>query len=178
MIRTRPRNEALPEAVASYELPRLTGDDVTSRAAHAEGRLLRVRHALVDRSQHVGRIVSLKIPTRTRVESSGHPIRKRPGPSGRGIEPGVLQDLPDGRGCQGMAESDQLTLNSSVAPTGFSRACGARGRGSPVRWVVGLVVGAGRSSGGRRAGGARAAGFGVRTGAPGAAGSTAVCTVR
>jgi hypothetical protein len=43
----------------------------------------------------------------------------RPGPSGRGIEPDVFQDLPDSRGCHGMAESDQLALDPSVAPAGI-----------------------------------------------------------
>ena len=43
----------------------------------------------------------------------------RPGPSWRGIESGVLEDLPDGRGGHGMAESDQLPLNPSVAPPGI-----------------------------------------------------------
>jgi hypothetical protein len=30
-----------------------------------------------------------------------------------------FQDCPEGRGGHGMAESDQLTLNPSVAPTGI-----------------------------------------------------------
>src|SRR4051812_30153642 len=43
-------------------------------------------------------------------------------------------------------------LESFGSPSGDSRGpCGARGPGSAVRWVVGLVVGAGRSSGGSRA---------------------------
>jgi hypothetical protein len=67
----------------------------------------------------------------------------RPGPSGRGIEPRFLQDLPDGRGCHGMAESDQLALDPSVAPTGIlaghlqhevpDRRCGGWSAWSSVR---------------------------------------------
>ena len=43
----------------------------------------------------------------------------RTGPSGRGIEPRFLQDLPDSRGGHGMAESDQLALDPSAAPAGI-----------------------------------------------------------
>ena len=35
----------------------------------------------------------------------------RVGSSGRGTEPGALEDVPDGRGGHGMAESDQLALD-------------------------------------------------------------------
>ena len=102
----------------------------------------------------------------------------RTGPSGRGIEARVFQDLPDGRGGNGMAEADQLVLNSSVAPAGIltghpqhegpDRRCGG--------W--GLVVGAGRSSGGRRAGRASAAAFGATPAVAGAVGQAAACSVR
>jgi hypothetical protein len=57
------------------------------------------------------------------------------------------------------------------SPIGDSRGpSAAPGPGSAVRWVVGRVVGAGRSSGGRRAGRASAAAFGARPDASGAAG--------
>jgi len=36
--------------------------------------------------------------------------------SGCGIESGILQDLPDSRGCHAMAESDQLAVDPPVAP--------------------------------------------------------------
>jgi hypothetical protein len=67
----------------------------------------------------------------------------RPGPAGRGIESRVLEDLPDGRGCHGMAESDQLALDPSVAPAGIlaghlqhevaDRRCGGWSAWSSVR---------------------------------------------
>jgi hypothetical protein len=67
----------------------------------------------------------------------------RTGPSGRGIETCVLQDRPDGRSGHGMAESDQLTLNPSVAPAGIlagylqhegsDRRCGGWSAWSSVR---------------------------------------------
>ena len=38
---------------------------------------------------------------------------------GAGSSPGALQDLPDGRGGDGMAEADQLALDASVAPAGI-----------------------------------------------------------
>jgi hypothetical protein len=40
----------------------------------------------------------------------------RTGPAGRGIESGVLQDLPYGGGGDGVAEADQFAVDSSVAP--------------------------------------------------------------
>ena len=40
----------------------------------------------------------------------------RAGPSGRGIEPCLLHDLPDGGGGDGVAEADQFAVDSSVAP--------------------------------------------------------------
>jgi hypothetical protein len=67
----------------------------------------------------------------------------RPGPAGRGIESRVLEDLPDGRGCHGMAKSDQLALDPSVAPAGIlaghlqhevpDRRCGGWSAWSSVR---------------------------------------------
>ena len=69
-----------------------------------------------------------------------------------------------------MAESDQLTLDPSVAPAGILAGHPQhQGPDRRWRWVVGLVVGAGRSSGGRRVGRASAAGFGVTPAAAGAA---------
>ena len=70
----------------------------------------------------------------------------RPGwasPSWRGIESGVLQDFPDGRGGHGMAEADQLALDAPVAPAGIlaghpqyegpDRRCGGWSAWSSVR---------------------------------------------
>ena len=92
----------------------------------------------------------------------------RPGPSWRGIESGVLHDLPNDRGGHGMAESDQLPPESLCSATGDSRgSSAAQGLGSAVPWVVGLIVGAGKSSGGRRVGRASASTFGVTRAAGG-----------
>ena len=43
----------------------------------------------------------------------------RSGSSWRGIESGVLQDRPDGRGGDGVAESDELALDPSIPPAGI-----------------------------------------------------------
>jgi len=56
----------------------------------------------------------------------------RPGPSGRRIEPRVVQDFPDGGGGYGMAEADQLALDSSVAPAGIL--AGHLQHEGPDRW--------------------------------------------
>ena len=42
-----------------------------------------------------------------------------PRPAGRRIEARALQDLPDGRGGHGMAKSDELARDASVAPAGI-----------------------------------------------------------
>ena len=103
----------------------------------------------------------------------------RPGPSGRRIEsrrssgssrrsrrPRYGRGRPARPGCV-------------CSPSGDSRGpSAAPGPGSAVRWVVGLVVGAGRSSGGRRAGRASAAAFGATPAAAGAAGRAAACSAR
>ena len=61
----------------------------------------------------------------------------RAGPRGAGSMPGGLEDRPDGGGGHLVAEADQLALDASVAPAGFSRAirstsarmgCGVGGR--------------------------------------------------
>jgi hypothetical protein len=67
----------------------------------------------------------------------------RTGLSWRGIESRVLQDPPDSRGGHGMAESDQLALDPSVAPAGIlaghpqhessDRRCGGWSAWSSVR---------------------------------------------
>jgi hypothetical protein len=54
-------------------------------------------------------------------------------PSGRGIEPGVLQDRPDGGGGDGVAESDQLALYPSIPPSGIL-AGHAQHQGPDRRW--------------------------------------------
>ena len=59
----------------------------------------------------------------------------RTGSSWRGIESRVLQDRPDGRGGNGMAESDQLTLDASVAPAGIL--AGHPQHQGPDRWCGG-----------------------------------------
>ena len=56
--------------------------------------------------------------------------------------------------------------------------CAAPGLGSAVRWVVGLVVGADRSSVERRVARASAAAFGATPAAAGVAGSAVACSVR
>jgi hypothetical protein len=67
----------------------------------------------------------------------------------------------------------------ACTPSGDSRGpSAAPALGSAAAWVVGLVVGAGRSSGGRRAGRASAAGFGASPAAVDAAGWAAACSVR
>jgi len=43
----------------------------------------------------------------------------RPGPPGRGIEPGVLHDSPHGRSGDGTAKAGQLALYPSIAPAGI-----------------------------------------------------------
>ena len=87
----------------------------------------------------------------------------RAGPSRGGVEAGGLEDRPDGGGGDLVAEADQLALDAAVAPAWDSPGpSAAPAPGRVVRRVVGRVVVAGRSSGGRPAGRASAAGFGVR----------------
>jgi hypothetical protein len=44
----------------------------------------------------------------------------RAGAAGRGIDPGIMQDLPDGGGRDPVAEPDQLALHPPVPHAGFS----------------------------------------------------------
>jgi hypothetical protein len=61
----------------------------------------------VDREDPVGLGGQELLPRRARV-------------AGRGIDPGVVQDLPDGGGRNLVAEPDELASNPPVPPAGFS----------------------------------------------------------
>ena len=81
----------------------------------------------------------------------------RTGPSRRGIDPGRVQDLPDGGGADLVAESGEFAVDAPIPPGRDSRWPGARsGRGHRRGWRVGLAGCAGWSSGGGRVGGASA----------------------
>jgi hypothetical protein len=87
------------------------------------------------------------------------PSAGRSGPYRRRFDAGGRQDFPDGGGGDRVAESEKFTVDSPVAPGGGSRGpCAAPGPGSAARWVGGLDVVLGRSTGGRLAGRASAAG--------------------
>ena len=66
----------------------------------------------------------------------------RPSPSGRGLESRIRQDPPESRGGHGPSPTN--SPGSICSPSGDSRGpSAARGPESLVRWVVGLVIGAG-----------------------------------
>ena len=81
----------------------------------------------------------------------------RSGPPWRRVDPGVMQDGPDGGGADLVAEAGEFAVDASISPAGVlggqaeDQGTEARGDGA-----VGRVGSAGWSSGGRSAGGASA----------------------
>jgi hypothetical protein len=100
----------------------------------------------------------------------------RAGPLGSGVNASGLKDLPDSGGGDLVAESDELTVDASVAPgrvlAGHPQ---YQGTDPGAGWVSGPVGVAGESTGGRRGGRASAAGSSARQAGAGEAAWAAVC---
>lgn len=89
-----------------------------------------------------------------------------------GVDPGVLEALPDGGGVVGVAEPDELAVDVPVAQVGLSRAMRTADRRTPAA-MAGRVAGDGRV--GRCLGGAsEAACRGDQPPLPGGHGGAAV----
>ena len=76
----------------------------------------------------------------------------RAGPQGSGVDAGGREDLPDRGGRYPVAESDELTVNASVAPVGVLGPSAVPGLGWAAAWAAGPVVVAGRSASGDEVG--------------------------
>ena len=73
----------------------------------------------------------------------------RAGPPRRGVDPGGVQDFPDGRGADLVAESGEFAVDAAVAPAGVLGGQAHDQGAEPAGMAVGRAGCAGWPSGGR-----------------------------